>query len=407
MQEVFSQETDVNLGFVAHPKTRHCSGQDYSNISRAPARCDAQKWAVLHTMEMLKNNRCSPCTPPPIGKWGRAVMLAILLLAFVIACQGWTLAEAQPARFAVVVSGASGGGEYGERFWDWSSKMVASFKGPLQLPDENLFFLAEDPERDPSLVTAQAVKSEFMRVIGELESRVRPNDLLFLLLLGHGNFDGSDYRYNLRGPDLTGAELSAILDRFPTQRIVLVCTTPASGALIPRLSGGNRVILTATKNGYEGNETVFARFFVQSFQNPEVDTDKSRQVSLLEAYTFTHRKVKEWYAEKNQLATEHARLDDNGDGVGSALPEVGSAEGSLAGRVTLAAPAEAAAPAGSPSALTELEALRKKKLDLESSLRELRTRKTILPSDQYREQLEALLVELARTTRAIRERTDR
>ena len=89
--------------------------------------------------------------------------------------------------------------------------------------------------------------------------------------------------------------------------------------------------------------------------------------------------------------------------MGSALPEVGSAEGSLAGRVTLAAPAEAAAPAGSPSALTELEALRKKKLDLESSLRELRTRKTILPSDQYREQLEALLVELARTTRAIRD----
>ena len=358
-------------------------------------------------MEMLKKNRCSPCTPPPIGKCGRAVTLPILLLALAIACQGWTLAEAQPSRYAVVVSGASGGGEYGERFWDWSSKMVASLKGPLQLPDENLFFLAEDPERDPSLVTAQAVKSEFMRVIGELESRVRPDDLLFLLLLGHGNFDGSDYRYNLRGPDLTGAELSTILDRFPAQRIVLVCTTPASGALIPRLSGGNRVILTATKNGYEGNETVFARFFVQSFQNPEVDTDKSRQVSLLEAYTFTHRKVKEWYAEKNRLATEHARLDDNGDGVGSALPEVGSAEGSLAGRVTLAAPAEAAAPAGSPSALTELEALRKKKLDLESSLRELRTRKAALPSDRYREQLEALLVELARTTRAIRERTDR
>ena len=361
-------------------------------------------------MEMLEINRLSGYIRRPAEKRGlaaNAVTLPILLLALAIACQGWTLADAPPARFAVVVSGASGGGEYGERFWDWSSKMVASFKGPLQLPDENLFFLAEDPERDPSLVTAQAVKSEFMRVIGELESRVRPNDLLFLLLLGHGNFDGSDYRYNLRGPDLTGAELSAILDRFPTQRIVLVCTTPASGALIPRLSGGNRVILTATKNGYEGNETVFARFFVQSFQNPEVDTDKSRQVSLLEAYTFTHRKVKEWYAEKNQLATEHARLDDNGDGVGSALPEVGSAEGSLAGRVTLAAPAEAAAPAGSPSALTELEALRKKKLDLESSLRELRTRKTILPSDQYREQLEALLVELARTTRAIRERTDR
>ena len=333
--------------------------------------------------------------------------LSILLFALTIACQGWSLAEPQPSRYAVVVSGASGGGEYGDRFWDWSSKMVAALEGPLQWPRENLFFLAEDPERDPSLVTARAVKSELMQVVGELESRVRPDDLLFLLLLGHGNFDGSDYRYNLRGPDLTGAELSAILDRFPAQRIVLVCATPSSGALIPRLSRGNRVILTATKNGHEGNETVFGRFFVESLHNPEADTDKSRQVSLLEAYAFTHRKVREWYEEENRLATEHARLDDNGDGVGTALPDAGSGEGSLAGQVTLAKPIEAVPPAGAGSAPAELEALRKKKRELETSLGELRARKTALPADRYREQLEALLVELARTTRAIREQTDR
>ena len=333
--------------------------------------------------------------------------LAILLTALVMSCQGWALAEQPSSRYAVVVSGASGGGEYADRFWEWSSKVVATLKGPLQLPRENLFFLAEDPEKDPSLVTARAVKSNLMQVVGELESRVRPDDLLFLLLLGHGNFDGSDYRYNLRGPDLTGAELSAILDRFPAQRIVLVCTTPASGALIPRLSRGNRVILTATKNGHEGNETVFARFFVESLHNPEGDTDKSGQVSLLEAYSFTHRKVKEWYAENNRLATEHARLDDNGDGVGTALPDAGSGEGLLAGQVTLAKPIEAAAPAGSGPALAELETLKKKKLELESSLRELRVRKAELPSDRYQEQLEAVLVELARTARAIREQTER
>ena len=339
-------------------------------------------------------------------KRGTAVKLGILLTALAMACQGWALSEQPSTRYAVVVSGASGGGEYADWFWEWSSRVVATLKGPLQLPRENLFFLAEDPQRDPSLVTARAVKSELMQVVGELESRVRPDDLLFLLLLGHGNFDGSDYRYNLRGPDLTGAELSSILDRFPEQRIVLVCTTPASGALIPRLSRGNRVIVTATKNGHEGNETVFARFFVESLHNPEVDADKSGQVSLLEAYSFTHRKVKEWYAEKNRLATEHARLDDNGDGVGTALPDLGSGEGSLAGQVTLAKPTEAVSPAASGPAPAELEALRKKKLQLESSLRKLRTRKAALPSDRYQEQLETLLVELARTTRAIREQAE-
>ena len=348
-----------------------------------------------------------PCTRRRAGKWRLAVRLSILLFAITIACPVWTLAERPPSRYAVVISGASGGGEYADRFWEWSSKLVATLKDPLQLPRENLFFLAEDPERDPSLVTARAVKSDLMQLVGELESRVRPDDLLFLLLLGHGNFDGSDYRYNLRGPDLTGAELSAILDRFPAQRIVLVCTTPASGALIPRLSRGNRVILTATKNGHEGNETVFARFFVESLHGPEADTDKSRHVSLLEAYSYTHRKVKEWYAEKNRLATEHARLDDNGDGVGTALPDAGSGEGLLAGQVTLAKPIEAVSPAAPGPAPAELEALRKKKVELEAALRKLRTRKAALPSAQYQEQLEALLVELARTTRAIREQTQR
>ena len=358
-------------------------------------------------MKTLDINTLAQCARWRTRKRGTAVGLSILLLSLAVVCPGWSLAEQQSSRYAVVVSGASGGGDYADRFWEWSSKVVATLKGPLQLPRENLFFLAEDPKRDPSLVTARAVKSELMQVVGELESRVRPDDLLFLLLLGHGNFDGGDYRYNLRGPDLTGAELSAILDRFPAQRIVLVCTTPASGALISRLSRGNRVILTATKNGHEGNETVFARFFVESLHNPEADTDKSGQVSLLEAYSFTHGKVKEWYAEKNRLATEHARLDDNGDGVGTALPDAGSGEGSLAGRITLAKPIESASPAGAGPALAELEALRKRKLDLESSLRELRTRKEALGSDRYQEQLETLLVELARTARAIRGQTER
>ena len=130
-------------------------------------------------------------------------------------------------------------------------------------------------------------------------------------------------------------------------------------------------------------------------------------MSLLEAFSFTHRKVKEWYEVKNRLSTEHARLDDNGDGVGTALPDAGSGEGLLAGQVTLAKPIEAVSPAGSGPTLAELEALRKKKLDLEAALRDLRTRKAALPSDRYREQLETLLVELARTSRAIREQTQR
>ena len=147
--------------------------------------------------------------------------------------------------------------------------MVLSLKEQLRFSDENLFFLTENPDRDPSLATAKAVKSELIRVMDVLEAKARPNDLLFLLLLGHGNFDGSDYRYNLKGPDLTGSELSAILDRFPSQRIVLVCTTPASGAPHPEAQPQESHHSHGHQERVRGERDRLCPLFRGSFPSPE------------------------------------------------------------------------------------------------------------------------------------------
>ena len=146
---------------------------------------------------------------------------------------------------------------------------------------------------------------------------------------------------------------------------------------------------------------------MEAFQARSADSDKNKQVSLLEAYSFTRRKVTEWYEEKNWLATEHSRLDDNGDGVGSASPATGSGEGSFAGRVTLGEPVEAVSQAALDSTHPELQALRQRQLDLESSIEELKTQKETLAPGQYEKRLEAMLVELARTSRAIKRMTSR
>ncbi len=57
-------------------------------------------------------------------------------------------------------------------------------------------------------------------------------DRFVLVLLGHGSFDGTDYRFNIPGEDITGAGLRALLDRFPEGVTQLVVdATSASGAM--------------------------------------------------------------------------------------------------------------------------------------------------------------------------------
>ena len=77
--------------------------------------------------------------------------------------------------------------------------MVQHLKQELKFETESIFFLFDNPTKDASTVTGKSTKRDLMKVVDQLVLTVKPKDLLFILLLGHGNFDGEDYRYNLVG----------------------------------------------------------------------------------------------------------------------------------------------------------------------------------------------------------------
>jgi hypothetical protein len=54
-----------------------------------------------------------------------------------------------------------------------------------------------------------------------------------------------------------------------------------------------------------------------SIGNAKADLDKDGQTSLLEAFLTASNSVDEFYAAAGRLITEHALLDDNGDGLGT------------------------------------------------------------------------------------------
>ncbi len=139
---------------------------------------------------------------------------------------------------------------------------------------------------------------------------------LWLVLIGHGTFDGKEAKLNLQGADLSASDLLSCLQPFH-RPIAIVDTTSSSGPFLPKLSGTNRVVVAATRSGYEQNFTRFGRRFVMALASSGSDLDGDEQTSLLEAFLGAAHDVSEFYRTEGRLATEHPLIDDNGDGLGT------------------------------------------------------------------------------------------
>lgn len=229
------------------------------------------------------------------------------------------------------------------------------------------------------------------------EDKTSRNEL-WIVLLGHGTFDGQGAKFNLRGPDVSASDLADWL--LPFQRpIILINGASSSGPFINKLSAPGRVIVTGTKSGHEQNYARFGLYFAQAVGAFEADLDKDGQTSVLEAFLFASRKVAEFYQTEGRLATEHALLDDNGDGLGTPADwyrgvraikksESGSRpDGVRAHQVHLIR--SAIERELSPEQ-------RQERNDLELAIFALRESKETRTEDEYYQMLEPLLVELAR-----------
>ena len=91
-------------------------------------------------------------------------------------------------------------------------------------------------------------------------------------------------------------------------------------------------IIAATKTDGEKNQTRFGEYFTAAFAlaDADADTDKDGRVSALEAFLWARARTADSYKRDGQLLTEHAVLDDNGDGKGADAPGQPGSDGALA-----------------------------------------------------------------------------
>ncbi|MBI2822236.1 MAG: hypothetical protein HYX74_08435 [Acidobacteria bacterium] len=302
---------------------------------------------------------------------------AAWLLAFCVLAAG----PAQAATHVVIVSGSAGEATYEQLFAGWVHRLAEYFKERA----DGVVTLAPGLDR-------ASTRENILSALAEYQT-LGSQDLFLLFLIGHGTFDQEKYRFNIPGPDITAEELSAAVAEIPA-RVVVVNGTSCSGAALPVLSSSNRVVITATRSGRETNPPRFVGFFIEGLDG-RADADKNGSVSLLELFRFARQKTEEWYRSQNRLASEHALLDDSGGGRGTDNPEPGTADGALAASLVIVPAESTAAAANVPPELAS------RKRELEASIEQLRFRKSAMSEQAYQEQLEKLILELARVNREI------
>ncbi len=281
----------------------------------------------------------------------------------------------QPAHaetYALIIAGLGGEPQYEQRFRNQATALAQAAEK-----------LVGDKARVTVLSADKAVRDAVRRELRALATKSKRDDRVVIVLIGHGTYDGEEYRFNLPGPDLTAHELGDLFEQLPAREQLIVNTTSASGAVVERWQRDNRVVVTATRSGGERTATRFAQYWIEAVSTSDADSNRDDVVTVTEAFAFANRRVAESFKADVSLATEHARLEGKGAEALS-VARFGSA-----------------ALATSDAALTALYTQRD---GIERDLTAVKERKQSLETNTYYDELETVLVRLATLQQQIDDR---
>lgn len=320
-------------------------------------------------------------------------------------------APVDPNKFAIIIAGVGGEESYTKRFSLEALRLYRLLTSKYGFAERNAMVLiengaqgimgAEDGFVDPdktaippvmSRSTAQGVRDAFAKV----KAQANADSLVFVILIGHGSAENNEPKFNLVGPDLAAKDYGKLLDQLPARRIIFINCSSASAGFVKALSKQGRIIVTATRGDNEQNVTVFPEQFIEALSNKDADANKDGRISILEAFNYATHNIAESYQQQGLLATEHALIDDNGDGTGHESATDG--DGALAANTYLDS-AGILELAGDDA---ELAPLMKKRQELNDAISQLKGRKQSMKIEDYENELEKLLVDLALTDQKIR-----
>jgi hypothetical protein len=305
-----------------------------------------------------------------MGRDMKRTLLLVMACAFAL--------QTRAATYYVVIAGLGGEPDYEQRFTAAAKDL------------DRIFRSAGSASQVYILTGSQATSTQLAETMSEVARTAKVDDDFALVLIGHGSFDGVEYKFNLVGPDVTAREIASMCDHVAARRQLVVDTTSASGGAVQVLERPGRAVIAATKSGTEKNATVFARYWVEALQDPAADTDKSDSISAMEAFSYAAKKTAAFYDSQKRLATEHAVFNDTGRG--DPVREAGNGQGLLMSSFTLLRLGTNQQAAKDPAKRALLE----KKDELEQKIDTLKYQKAAMDPQDYKKQLTDALVELAK-----------
>lgn len=265
-------------------------------------------------------------------------------------------------QYITIIQGLDGNAEYGKQFTAQSEKLLAAASSVTGKDQVKLL--------NGDAATRDQVQAHF----DSLAKAMKPADRLTVYLVGHGSYDGFEYKFNIPGPDLTGDDLANMLGAQPAKQQIIVNLGSSSGATQTLLKADNRTVVTATRNGEERLATRFGSYFASALEDSAADINKNEAVSLQEAFDYAGRMVKDYFESQGQLASEHAVM-----------------EGGQAAQLVLARMGKRPATGADP----ELVQLIQQREQLDISIEQLQLRKAEMAPEQYMNELQQLMIDLS------------
>lgn len=298
---------------------------------------------------------------------------------------------ASAATYYVSVAGLGGAPDYETQFTKWAGDLDKELTSTS--PDVHVVTLSG----------AGATRQHLTEALSKLAQELTLDDAFALFLIGHGTFDGEEYKFNLPGPDISARELAGLVNRIPAKRQLIVNMTSCSGASLAAFAKKDRIVMTATKSGTEKNAPVFARYWVDALRDPAADVDKNGTITAQEAFNYVQKKTAAYFESEKLLATEHPLLTDSARVETQAGDKIAAEKGAGEKTVLRTSALAAAFPLVKPQAAMAQNLTPGKqrwlsrKEDLEAKIDKLKFEKAAMTPEVYKQQLATLLLELAKT----------
>jgi len=322
---------------------------------------------------------------------------------------------------ALIISGVPGDEKFAAKYAKWTETTKKILTEDMGFAPNRVVVLADD----------KSTQANIKEAFAKLKEQLKPADSFFLFLIGHGSYEDSPvasgnsapalsapggggrgagapplagaaargntaaggYKFNNSGPDLTAKEFSDLMDGLSAGRIVVVNGTSNSGGATEAMAKKNRLIISATKSGFEGNDTVFYEYFLGGLQKAAADENKDQKISVWEAFKFAVDGTERFYKDGGRIATEHPQISDNGAPMTGVLPQASILASLTTFNVdhpTLVADAK-------------LQALLNQQKELQQQIEELQINKAAMLKEDFDKKFEELILKLSTVGQQIEE----